>query len=249
MKSRHLPFLLFAAGLGAAPAAAVEPDDLDLFLPSTLQDAFAGQPGEAEAQLGLRYDRRRGKDELRIFPQYQISPADGLLLNLSLPYTVGSGERANEGEAGIGFFYNLNREKGWLPAFAVAVEADTPVGPGDRGTQVQVTGIATRSIDAAAHRRIHVNASWSVRFAPSAEERHQPYRLVAGYSQLLSPQTAFILDYVRERQERGEHDSNVVELAFRHRLAERVTVGFGAGAGIGHDSPRYRLLFSVEADF
>lgn len=229
-------------------AWAVEPDDLDIFLPTTLEDAFAGQAKEGELQGGLRFDRRRGKDDLQIFPQFQVSPVDGMLLNLSLPYVVGAGDRANQGQVSAGAFYNINRETRWLPAFALGIDASTPLGPGDRATQLQVRGIATRTIDTAGHKRLHLNAAWITRFAPSAEERHNQYRVVVGYSQLLSPDTALILDYVRERQEFGERDANIVEVGFRHRLSERITMGFGGGAGIGRDSPRYRALFSLEVD-
>lgn len=239
--------LLFLLGTAGA-AQAVDPDDLDIFLPTTLEDAFTGDPKEGEAQLGLRFDRRRGHDELQIFPQFQVSPTDGLLLNLSLPYVAGSGDRANAGEVSAGALYNLNREGPWLPAFAVGVDASTPIGPGDRGTQVQLTGVVTRTVDPAAHRRLHLNVSWATRFAPSAEERHNRYRIVAGYSQLLDQNTALILDYVRERGDRGERDANIIEIGARHRLGERVAVGFGAGAGIGRDSPRFRALFSIEVD-
>ena len=242
--------LLASLGLIAAAgaASATDPDDLDIFLPTTLEDAFTGDPKAGEAQVGLRFDRRRGHDELQIFPQFQASPTNGLLLNLSLPYVVGSGDRANQGEISAGALYNFNRETRWLPAFAVAVDASTPIGPGDRGTQLQLTGVASRTIDPAGNKRLHLNASWITRFAPSQDERHNRYRVVAGYSQLLDRDTAIIVDYVRERQEFGERDANIVEVGFRHRLGERVTIGLGGGAGLGRDSPKYRLLFSLEMD-
>jgi len=234
--------------LAANLAHAGDVDDLDIFLPTTLEDAFTGEPKEAAAQAGLRFDRRRGHDDLQIFPQFQISPSAGLLLNFSSPYVVGSGERANQGEVSAGALYNFNRETRELPAFALAVDAGTPIGPGDRGTQLQLTGVATRTLDPSAHRRLHLNASWSTRFAPAADERHNRYRFLAGYSQLLDRHTALILDFVREQQERRERDSNVIEIGFRHRLGERVTSGFGAGIGIGKDSPRARVLFSLEVE-
>ncbi|TPG57723.1 hypothetical protein EAH89_09845 [Roseomonas nepalensis] len=245
----RLSSLLGLGLLAAAPAArATDIDDLDVFLPTTLEDAFTGEPKQGEAQTGLRFDRRRGHDDLLIFPQFQASPANGLLLNFSLPYVVGSGNRANQGEVSAGALYNLNRETRWLPAFAVAVDASAPVGPGDRATQLQFTGVASRTIDPAGNKRLHLNASWITRFAPSEDERHNRYRVVAGYSQRLGNDTALILDYVRERQERRERDANVIEIGFRQRLSEGVTLGFGGGAGIGRDSPRYRALLSLEVD-
>ena len=245
----HLPLLFslgFLASVGAAHAGDV--DDLDVFLPTTLEDAFTGEPKEGELQAGLRFDRRRGHDDLQIFPQFQASPVDGLLLNVSVPYIVGSGDRANQGQVSAGALYNFNRETRWLPAFALGIDASTPIGPGDRATQLQLTGVVTRTIDPAGQKRLHLNAAWITRFAPSPEERHNQYRVVVGYSQLVGRDTALIVDYVRERQEFGERDANIVELGFRHRLSERVIMGFGGGAGIGRDSPKYRALFSLEFD-
>ena len=248
-RSHYLSWTLVALLFSAAPVArAGEPDELDIFLPTTLEDAFTGEPKEGEVQGGLRFDRRRGHDDLQIFPQFQASPTAGLLLNVSFPYTVGSGDRANQGQVSAGALYNFNRETRWLPAFALAVDASTPIGPGDRATQLQLTGVMTRTVDPDGNKRLHLNAAWITRFAPSAEERHNQYRVVLGYSQLLDRDTAVILDYVRERQEYGERDANIVELGFRRRLGERVTVGFGGGAGIGRDSPRYRALLSLEVE-
>ncbi|WP_043834912.1 hypothetical protein [Muricoccus aerilatus] len=245
----RLSLLLGFGFLAAASTArAGDVDDLDVFLPTTLEDAFTGEPKQGELQAGLRFDRRRGHDDLQIFPQFQASPADGLLLNVSVPYIIGSGDRANQGQVSAGALYNFNRETLWLPAFTAGIDASTPIGPGDRATQLQLTGVVTRTIDPAGNKRLHLNAAWITRFAPSAEERHNQYRVVAGYSQLLGRDTALIVDYVRERQEFGQRDANIVEVGFRHRLSERATAGFGGGAGIGRDSPRYRALFSLEVD-
>lgn len=248
--ARAATALLAAVLLGATipRARATDPQDLDLFLPNTLQDAFAGEPDGAEAQFSARYDRRRGKDEIRLRPIFQVTPSDGLQLNLALPYTVGTGSSANQGDAGAGVFTNLNREGPWLPAFAVALDVSAPVGPGDRATELQLTGVATRSLDPRGVNRLHLNATWSRRFAPSADERTIGYRAAAGYSRVLNPETVLILDYLRQRGDLGERDRNIVEVGARRRLSRGVTIGFGAGAGIGRDSPRFRALLSVEID-
>jgi len=245
---RRFAALAILLGLASPPAWATDPQDLDLFLPNTLEDAFAGEPDGYEAQFAARYDRRRGHDEIRLRPILQSTPLDGLQLNLTLPYTVGSGPQANQGDLGAGIFYNLNREGPWLPAFALAIDASTPVGPGDRATELQLTGVATRSLDPRGVNRVHLNLTWTRRFAPSLDERTIGYRAAVGYSRLLNENAVLIVDLLRQRQEIGAHDSHIVEVGTRLRLSPGVTIGLGVGAGIGRDSPRFRALASLEFD-
>ena len=241
------PVLAVLALLAAASdAEALDVHDLDIFVPNTLDDAFVGEPGEAQLQGAGRYDRRRGHDELRLFPQLQVIPLRGLQLSFNVPYTFRSGPEPDESAIGVGALYVLNDEKHVLPAFALSADYNAAIGPGDRGSELELAGIASKTLEPTMQRRLHLNVAWIRRFDPSEEERRNSYRFAAGYSQLLSPNTVVIADYVRERQERGERDANVLELGFRHRAMERVTLGIGAGAGIGHDSPRFRALFSIQ---
>ena len=240
--------LVVAALLGPAAAGAADIADLDVNLPTNLDDAFADEPGSIELQGSVQYDRRNGRDTVRLLPRLQLGIADRLQVSAALPYNVGSGRDRNQGDAGVGALYNLNRETAWLPAFALAGDVSTPIGPGDRGPETVLTFIATKTIDPAASRRLHLNAAWLRNLDPGGDERRNRYRVVLGYSQLVASDLAVVLDYVREGQGRGEGAANVFEAGLHYQAGERVRLGIGAGVGVGRDSPRLRALLSVQVE-
>ena len=243
---RILPGALAAALLIPAAAGAAELSNLDTGLPNTLDDAFAAAPGRFELHGAARYDRRVGRDAVRLLPRVQLGIVEGLQANLSLPYSVGSGRRSDPGDAGAGLLYNPNRETGWLPALAVALDYSTPIGPERRGAEVGLTAIATKTLDPAVDRRVHLNVAWLRNLDPSEEERRDRTRIAVGYSQLVASDVVVVANYVRERQERRERAANVVEAGLRYQASEAVTLGAGVGFDIGRDSPRVRALFSVQ---
>lgn len=251
---RVAPTLLALALVAAAPAPAAaraevdELGNLDNGLPNALDDAFAAETGSVELQGAVRHDRVRGRDTVRLFPRLQIGIAPGLEAGVSLPYTVGSGRDADRGGAAVDLLYNPNREGRWLPAFALALDAAAPVGAGRRGVEAAVAAVASKTLDPAAERRLHLNLGWLHRVRPDRDERRGAYRLAVGYSQRVSPDLVVILDYVRQRQDRGERDANVFEAGLHLRLADQVTLGAAVGAGVGRDSPRLRAVVSVQID-
>lgn len=248
--SGRLPALLVAVLLAAqAPgrAGAGEVDDLDANTPNALEDAFVGERGSLDLSGAAGYEHRRNGDTLRLLPQLQWVPVERLQLSLGTPYTAGSGSRANEGDVSLGALYQLNRETAWLPAFALFAEASAPFGPGERGAEMRLGGIASRTIDPGpAQRRIHVNGYWIHRPDPSEGERRDRYRFAIGYSQKLGERSALIANLLRESQERGERDATILEAGMRHQVAQGVILGAAIGAGIGRDSPRLRATISLQ---
>lgn len=242
--------LLSALLLPPISARASEMGELDADVPLTVEDAFVVEPGQVELQASARYDRRKGRDVVRLQPRVEVGLAEGLEAELFFPYSMGSGRRFGESGAAAGLLYNLNRERGWLPAFAVGVEVAKPVGPERRGPETELTGIATKTIHPAVQGRLHLNVSWVHALRSSADERRDRYRVVAGYSRLLSTDVALVLDYVHQRQEeRRGRDVDILEAGVLYRLTETVAVGAGAGFGIGRDSPRFRASASIRIGF
>lgn len=249
------PAALAAAVLFAATATAAvaqgqgleELNNLDINIPNTLEDAFAAERGSVALLGAARHDRRRGHDTVRFFPRLLVGVAEGLQATVQVPYTVGSGPRADEGVFALGALYNFNRETAWLPAFAAAVEAGPAIGPDAHGGEMRLFGIASKTIDPQAWRRVHLNLAWFRTFDAGEEERRDRYRVALGYSQLLLPRTVLVADYLRETlEERGERASNILEAGVRHRVAHGVVLGGALGAGIGRDSPRFRAIVSVQ---
>lgn len=239
---------LVAAGPAAAAQKVDELGNLDNGLPNALDDAFAAETGSVELQGAVRYDRIRGRDVVRLFPRLQVGVAPGFEAGVSLPYTVGSGRDANRGGAAVDLLYNPIREGRWTPALAVALDAAAPVGAGRRGVETGLAVIATKTLDPAVERRVHLDLAWLHRFRPDQDERRGGYRLAVGYSQRVSPDLVAILDYVRYRQDRGERDANLFEAGLHKRITDGVTLGAAIGAGVGRDSPRLRAVVSVQID-
>lgn len=246
--------VLAAALLAAGATGAAEQDhevqelnNLDINIPNTLEDAFAAERGSVTLLGAARYDRRHGHDTVRFFPRLLIGVAEGLQATIQVPYSVGSGPEADKGVAAFGALYNFNRETAWLPAFAAAVEAGPAIGHDAHGGEMRLFGIASKTIDPRAFRRLHLNAAWFRTFDPGEEERRDRYRVAIGYSQLLLPRTVLVADFLRESlEERGERASNVLEAGFRHMVVPGLILGGALGAGIGRDSPRFRAVFSVQ---
>lgn len=245
-----LAAVLFAATTTVAVAQGQgleELNNLDINIPNTLDDAFAAERGSVTLLGAARYDRRHGHDTVRFFPRLLVGVAEGLQATVQVPYTVGSGPRADEGVFAVGALYNFNRETAWLPAFAASVEAGPSIGPDAHGGEMRLFGIASKTIDPQAWRRLHLNVAWFRTFDAGEEERRDRYRVALGYSQLLLPRTVLIADYLRETlEERGERASNILEAGVRHLVAPGLTLGGALGAGIGRDSPRFRAIFSVQ---
>lgn len=197
------PFLLTAVALAAATGAgAAKLSNLDAGLPTAIDDAFAAAPGRFELQGAARYDRIHSRDAVQLLPWVQLGVIEGFQVNLALPYTVGSGRRNDTGSSGAGggLLYNFNRERDWLPAFAVALDYGTPVGSGRQSAEVGLTGVATKTIDPAVDRRLNLNVAWLRALKPDEEERRDRYRVIAGYSQLVAgqfqPDQGFAREYV-----------------------------------------------------
>jgi len=214
---RHPFIVLLAVISGSGSAGAAELSNLDSGLPNTLDDAFALRPGRIELQGSARYDRLRGgKDAVRLLPRVQVGIVDGLQADISLPYTTGSGRQADPTDPVAGILYNLNRERGWLPALAVSADYTRTVGSGRRSAETGLTAIATKTITPSVDRRVHLNLSWLRALNPNEDERRDRYRVLVGYSQLVAPNLVAVADYLREKQGVRERDANIMEAGLRY---------------------------------
>lgn len=137
-----------------------------------------------------------------------------------------------------------------MPALAVSADVAKRLGVAGSSPEVGLSAIATKTITPAVDRRLHLNVSWLRALDPDEEDRRDRYRVIVGYSQLVSPSVVAVLDYIRQSQERREwRASNVVEAGLRYQYTDAVTLGAGAGFGIGRDSPRFRAIASVQIGF
>jgi hypothetical protein len=68
-------------------------------------------------------------------------------------------------------------------------------------------------------------------------------------AQNLAQDTSLGLSYVREQQDRGDRDLNLVLAELSHRVSDGAILGVFAGAGIGRDSPRWQLGLTLKLLF
>lgn len=233
-----LPFAALAAEVG----------DLENDAPNQLEDAYVEELGRVEVFGIARFDRsRRDGDTLRLIPRVEWVPLERLQLTFGAPYAFGTSEEADRGEALFGGLFQLSEESRLLPAFALSVEAEAPIGPGRRGTETELMLIASKTLaPGPAQPRLHLNLGWVHNLDPTEEERRDGWRLVLGGSRLLSEDLAVVVNLVRESQEREQRDATILEVGLRHEIARGVVLGGAVGAGFGRDSPDFRAVVSLQ---
>jgi len=171
-----------------------------------------------------------------------------------VPVIFGSEEIDNVSGIGLEGFYNFNQEGIYLPAFAVSGRVDAPVGENEsghlEGWDTTLKLLASKKLGSAPQlNSVHVNASWKHNFEAKPDERENYYVAAIGYSQRVGPDTTMIFDYVREQEIEEDKDANLVELGFRHQITPLTLATVGAGAGIGEDSPDFRLTIGFQHAF
>ncbi len=247
-----LAALALAAPLGAEPlmedpagilgVAPTGPEEVALTLTGTFERARDGRArngrgGEAELEIGL---------------------APGLDLRLSQAALRGqAGPRGDEarwpaweGASRIGLRWQLAEQDGWRPDLGLAGGFGTEYGLGRPSEVLQATALAGwRLRDGPAPTALTLNLGWETRLDPEPGERPGRYQGAIGLGQSVAPDTMLGLAWVREQQERGERDLNLVLGSVRHRPAEGVILGAFAGGGVGRDSPSWVAGVSLKLVF
>lgn len=251
----RLPLLL-ALGLLAAPALAEEPDWLAED-PAGITGPGAVPVGEVQVTLGLGYDRARSgraRDSWAGALEVEAGIAPGLDLRFAQLGAHGrAGPRLPEEEAPdwggatqLGLRLELAGQRGWLPALGVIALARTeygrfrPVQEAEAGLLLASTLTEDRPVT------LSLNLGWVARIDPEPGERSGRYAGAAAISQAVRPDTLIGLTWLREQQEHGERDADVILGSLRQRLSETLLLGAFAGGGVGRDSPRVVLGLSLK---
>ena len=95
---------------------------------------------------------------------------------------------------------------------------------------------------------VNLNLGWTARLDPKPGDRPNRYLLIATAGQVVSRDTALVASYLRQQQERGERDFDLIQAGVRHRLpgGGGAVVGLAAGVGLTRDSPRFQISFAVQ---
>jgi hypothetical protein len=192
--------------------------------------------GALEAEAGLL----RGLD-LRFAQTLERGPA--------APYPSDDAARVWGGLSQLGLRWQFMEEEGWRPAMGVFGSVRTAYGETSGPSQSgQIIGLLSKTIiEGPRPLALSLNAGWSELFNAVPRERAGRYEFAAGLAQSIGEDTSLGVSYLRNQQDRGEKDQNIVTAGLWHRMGGRGPIlAAGAGAGIGDDSPSFLVFVSAK---
>ncbi len=236
---------------GAAWAQGDEHMGLSRGLPVTIDDADRIEAGGTELKVRSAYERQRENRHLfTLDPEVEFGIRRGLSVGLSPSYSMGNAEDGGRGDVEFELEYNILEISGLRPGITIAPAVSVPFGPGGESVQSEIELRLTQPLgEAGTAPRLHLNVAWRHLHGADRDERKDRYFAAAGVNFAVAPTTAVAFDVVREpSRERGKVD-NFVEAGVRHALGGETVLTAGAGAGLGPDSPRFRLLVGLQRSF
>jgi Putative MetA-pathway of phenol degradation len=246
--SRSIRFMI-AVGC-AVPVFAADHENLEEGLPAQVEDAYPTAFRNREVQGVFSYDRTRDdKDRFSLEPRIELGIAPNTQFTIRAPFYLGNADKTGSGDIGLSALYNFNTECLTAPAFAIAAEGDIPTGRDSRGFDTMLKLMATKTISRAGSDRVHLNLEWIHNAGLDESEREHRYVAILGYSRRLTADTILVADFVRQEERQKSEDSNVLELGVRWQLTPLTLVSFGAGAGIGRESPLARATLGFQKTF
>jgi hypothetical protein len=192
--------------------------------------------GALEAEAGLV----RGLD-LRFAQTAEYGPA--------APYPADDARQLWGGLSQLGLRWQFMEEDGWLPAMGVFGAVRTAYGETSVPSQSgQIVGLLSKTIiEGPRPLAFSLNAGWSELFNAAPGERAGRYEFAAGLTQSIGQDTSLGLSYLRQKQDVGEQDQNIIAAGLWHRLGNAGPImAAGAGVGIGDDSPSFLVFASLK---
>jgi len=238
--------------LAAAPARAVDHNNIDAHRPLSFDDAEALAFREQALEFGLNlgWPRRRS-----LGGALEAEYLYGFALNshLSLGFEPSLGGRAGEtstgfdfGDVSLGLLHNFNREHGNTPAFSLRGDLFAPTGRDSKGVAFRLRGIASKQ--AGRYGRVHLNVDLNGNPGGARAERPFTPGLVIGYSRPLGYPTKFTTTglaelSVRAGEERGTGAVLGVGLGIRKQVGFRSVLDLGIQSDLAgwNDAARDRV--------
>jgi hypothetical protein len=234
-------------GPGLRGAGAADHYNLEEGLPVQVVDAYPIAYGGREVLGRVQYDQTpAGKDLVILEPRLEYGFAPNAQAELSVPFRVGTGNKAGSGDIVLGALYNFNTESLSVPAFSLAARADFPSGRDSRGIDTTLKFIATKTLGTRSMQRLHLNLAWTHNAAPEAGERQDGYLAILGFSRPLTADTLAVVDFVREHEVRGKETSNFLELGLRRQLTPLAVITFGGGADVSEEASVFRGVIGFQ---
>jgi hypothetical protein len=243
---------LLPALLAAAPASAVDHNNIDAGRPLRFEDAESIAFREQALELGLElaFPRHRAVG-LAAHAEYlygfALDSHAGIGFAPSIGGRAGSRDTSFDvGDVSLGVFHNFNREYGNTPAFAVRGDVILPTGDESSGTELRLRGIASKTVRQ--YGRLHLNVD--LEYASDAEEGERELRpgIVVGYSHPLGYPRRFDRTGLAELAleygpESGTGPVLSVGAGFRQQVTVRSVLDLGLQSDIASSrgAPRDRL--------
>ncbi len=237
--------------IGQEVALATDHMNLEEQLPTDLEDALPSEYLIPEFQSAFRYEcTREHGDRFVLLPRVIYGFAPNWHVKLGVPFLLGSADKTGSGNVELELFKALNDETLHLPIFAVAAGGEFPTGFDTRGGNTSVKFIATKTVgESATLPRVHVNVSWNHNIGGPSDVRRDSYIALLGYSRFLPGDNVLVMDLEREQELEKGKTANLVEAGLRRMFMGQGVISIGAGAGIGENSPHYRITLGFQYTF
>lgn len=253
MKTYWSLWYLMLVCLTAAPAWAVDHNNLDEGRPLRIEDAYPIAYGELSVESGARFSLNRRSPDRFSFP---IEFLYGAYWNLHVglastlvtePRTIDESEKSGDLHAFA--LYNLNQETLRLPALAAKLSGDFPTGVRSQGVDTELKGIVTRSFGTV---RTHLNVGYEFIGSAGNGERDGRYEIVLGGQYPLGSPHSFATTLVADlftQQSVGSGESNPtgLEVGLRRQIAPLVVVDVGVGTEFAGPAERTPFFVTVGA--
>ena len=236
----------------AAPMAAQQLSNLEPERPITVEDARPVPYRAFAGAVDWTYSERRdGFNDYGPGFSLLYGAARGLETGAALRYVTrprrNAGRGISSGDLFLHALYEICPESATGPALAVRADVQLPTGLDSKGTDVHLTGLATRTFDAF---RLHANFRFTREGATAPMERSERYEGVAGIDYLLSRRgltdTLALADVVvRTNPLIGGPAVITIEAGARRRIGSQTSFFAGAGTDLAGPGGRTKVRVRV----
>lgn len=225
--------------------------NLEEQLPTDLEDALPSEYLIPEFQSVFRYERTREHgDRFVLQPRIEYGFAPNWHVKLGVPFLLGSADKAGSGNVELELFKALNDETLHFPIIALAVGGEFPTGFDAKGGNTSVKFITTKTVgESATLPRVHGNVSWNHNIGGPNDVRRDSYVALLGYSRFIPGDNVLVMDLEREQELEKGKTANLVEAGLRRMFLEQGVISVGVGAGIGENSPKFRITVGFQYTF
>lgn len=158
------------------------------------------------------------------------------------------GRAALGGVTQLGSLYQFSEDRDGRPAMGVLGRVRALYGPGDTAYETEAVALFGKTlIGGERPLGISLNVGLISRIDPGPNDRKNRYLVNASIGQSIARDTALVMTYAREQQERDEVDFALFQMGVRHRLRDqRAILGLAAGLGLSRNSPALQIAFAVQ---